>query len=91
MKVIITENQFDNVLKKYERVLNNLKFYGVKKITLDYRDPEAIEVNIFYDLKLAIELGQDFNTVQWKTNRNIFNVVEKINLGPKYLYYLHYE
>lgn len=92
MKIIISENQFDNILKRYEQILSNLNFNGIKRITLDYDESiDSIKVNIFYDIKLAIDLGMEFSAFQYKMNRKIFNAVEKIKLGPKYLYYLHYE
>lgn len=92
MKIIITENQFENVLKRYEQILSNLNFEGVKRITLDYDELiDSIKVNIFYDMQFAIGLGMKFTSHQYKMNRKISNTIEDINLGPKYLYYLHYE
>ena len=59
---------------------------------VDYDESiDSIKVNIFYDMQLAIDLGMEFSPFQYRMNRKIFNAVEKIKLGPKYLYYLHYE
>ena len=92
VKIIISENQFDNILKRYEQILSNLNFKGIKRITLDYDESiDSIKLNIFYDMHLAIDLGMEFSPFQYRMNRKIFNAVEKIKLGPKYLYYLHYE
>lgn len=93
MKYLITENQFDKVLQGLESAVNNVSFEGVKKITLDYNEiNDQIDVNIFFSQKLLKDIGErKFKVLQKETNIKIFYFFRTIKLGPKFMFYIHYE
>jgi hypothetical protein len=93
MKILITENQFDKILKGLETAANNISFAGVERISLDYNEVnDQIDVNIFFSQKLLKKIGERrFKVLQKETNIKIFYFFKTIKLGPKFMYYIHYE
>jgi len=93
MKILITENQFDKILQGLESAVNNISFEGVENITLDYNEVnDQIDVNLFFSKKLLKDIGErKFKSLQQDTNIKIFYFFRKIKLGPKFMFYIHYE
>lgn len=93
MKYLITENQFDNILQGLESAVNDISFEGVERITLEYNEiNDQIDVDIFFSKKLLKDIGErKFKVLQKETNIKIFYFFKTIKLGPKFMYYIHYE
>jgi hypothetical protein len=93
MKILITENQFDKVLKGLETAVNNISFNGIERISFDYDEVnDLIDVNLFFSQKLLNRIGErKFKSLQQDTNIKIFYFFRTIKLGPKFMFNIYYE
>jgi hypothetical protein len=91
MKYLITENQFDTILKGLETSINDIVVDGVKKVMLKYNESsDMIEVHLYFDKEYAKELGIKFGDKIRGAVRRLFPILKNIKLGPKYEFYSHY-
>jgi hypothetical protein len=105
MRYIITEQQLehlkDSLYEKSERMSNLIKSYldrnlseykGVKKIEVKYSEEyNSYHVNIFFDRKLAIELGGRMNSFINKATSKIGDDATIMFDGLHLRFYQHFE
>jgi len=84
------EKKFNTLLQNIENHLNSNDYPHVKKITLDYFEPnDSVNVNVFYYYKDAIRLGEKINRIIGDTGGKI---MEDLKMFPlKFGYYIHFD
>ncbi len=84
------EKKFNTLLQNIEDYLNSNDYPHVKKITLDYFEPnDSVAVNVFYHYKDAVRLGEKINRIISDTGGKI---MEDLKMFPlKFSYYIHFD
>ena len=89
--MLFRSNNITEVIQLY--LDNNLKdYYGIKKFWVDYDEQfDSYIVNIFFDRKIAIELGGKMNILIRRATNHIGNELTPMFQGIQLRFHQHFE